>query len=223
MGNLIKTKYFTKKNILKKSSSMLKQVKKVVNLKNLEYSFKKSAMLVLDMQKFFLSKESHAYIPSAEAIIPIINELITIYYEKNLPVIFTKHINTKENAGKMERWWRKLIKKENPLSKIVQNFYLSKGIVINKAQYDAFYNTELDKILNKNNVEQLIITGVMTHLCCETTARSAFIRGYDVFFLIDGTATYNEYFHIATILNLAHGFASLVLSKWIKGKLDENL
>lgn len=47
----------------------------------------------------------------------------------------------------------------------------------------------------------------MTHLCCETTARSAFIRGFDVFFTIDGTATYNEDFHFGTLYNLAHGFA----------------
>ncbi|MGB9641195.1 MAG: isochorismatase family protein, partial [Anaerolineales bacterium] len=48
-------------------------------------------------------------------------------------------------------------------------------------------------------------------LCCETTARSAFIRGFEPFFLVDGTATYNSYFHQATLLNLNHGFASLTL------------
>jgi isochorismate hydrolase len=51
----------------------------------------------------------------------------------------------------------------------------------------------------------------MTHLCCETTARSAFVQGYNVFFPIDGTATYNEEFHFATLTNLAHGFANIVL------------
>jgi isochorismate hydrolase len=51
----------------------------------------------------------------------------------------------------------------------------------------------------------------MTHLCCETTARSAFMRGFEVFFTIDGTATYNEEHHWAALLNLAHGFATPVL------------
>jgi isochorismate hydrolase len=51
----------------------------------------------------------------------------------------------------------------------------------------------------------------MTHLCCETTARSAFIHGFEVFFTIDGTATYTEAHHRATLLNLANGFATPVL------------
>ncbi len=51
----------------------------------------------------------------------------------------------------------------------------------------------------------------MTHLCCETTARSAFVRGFEVFFTIDGTATYNKEFHFATLHNLAHGFALPIL------------
>ncbi|MHA1167787.1 MAG: isochorismatase family protein, partial [Candidatus Hodarchaeales archaeon] len=46
-----------------------------------------------------------------------------------------------------------------------------------------------------------------------STARSAFIRGYEVFFAVDGTATYNENFHEATLLNLSHGFSTLVLIK----------
>ena len=46
----------------------------------------------------------------------------------------------------------------------------------------------------------------MTHLCCETTARVAFTQGYEVFFSIDGTATYNRKFHLGSLINLAHGF-----------------
>ncbi|UCE25951.1 MAG: isochorismatase family protein, partial [Candidatus Zixiibacteriota bacterium] len=43
------------------------------------------------------------------------------------------------------------------------------------------------------------------------TARAAFMRGYEVFFPVDGAATYNEDFHRATLLNLCHGFAEMVL------------
>ncbi|MES0360330.1 MAG: isochorismatase family protein, partial [Anaerolineales bacterium] len=69
-------------------------------------------------------------------------------------------------------------------------------------------------------------SGVMTHLCCETTARSAFVRGFEVFFVIDGTATYNEDYHMATLLNLAHGFTTPVLTKevlkFIHGMPEKN-
>jgi len=54
-----------------------------------------------------------------------------------------------------------------------------------------------------------VVCGVMTHLCCETTAREAFVRGFEVFFPVDGTASYNQKFHEASLQNLAHGFAIL--------------
>jgi bifunctional isochorismate lyase/aryl carrier protein len=87
------------------------------------------------------------------------------------------------------------------------------GTLNQKSQYDAFYQTSLEEMLHAKGVTQVVICGVMTHLCCETTARSAFIRGFEVFFPVDGTATYNLAYHKASLLNLAHGFASLVLMK----------
>ncbi len=59
--------------------------------------------------------------------------------------------------------------------------------------------------------EQLLITGVTTHLCCESTARSAFVRGFAVFIAIDGTATLNRELHVASLRALALGFARPVL------------
>jgi len=50
----------------------------------------------------------------------------------------------------------------------------------------------------------------MTNLCCETTARDAFMRDYRVFFLIDGTATGRSELHLATLKNLGFGFAYLL-------------
>ncbi|RME75791.1 MAG: cysteine hydrolase, partial [Planctomycetota bacterium] len=78
---------------------------------------------------------------------------------------------------------------------------------LEKHHYDAFFNTSLEKFLEKNKIDTLVLGGVMTHLCCETTARSAFMRGYKVYFLINGTATYHRDFHRASLLNLSHGFA----------------
>ena len=85
------------------------------------------------------------------------------------------------------------------------------GIVLSKHQYDAFYESNLESILGENEITDVVISGVMTHLCCETTARSAFVRGFQVWFTVDGTATYNREFHKATLVNLSHGFATPVL------------
>ena len=171
----------------------------------------RSALLVLDMQAYFLEDASHAHVPSANTILARLGQLAKAYAARGLPIIYTRHVNTEENAGLMSQWWRELIRDEDPLSKITAELDLSQGVVLEKSQYDAFYRTDLEERLRHWGVEQVLIGGVMTHLCCETTARAAFGRGFEVLFLVDGTATYTEAFHQASLLNLAHGFAELKL------------
>jgi isochorismate hydrolase len=170
-----------------------------------------SALLVLDMQRFFLEPTSHAYIPSAGAIIPGIQALVAAYSRRSRPVVFTRHLNTEQNAAMMSRWWRDIITERSDLSEVTDALDTGRGTLLVKSQYDAFYGTPLDDVLRQEGVRQLLICGVMTHLCCETTARSAFVRGYEVFFTVDGTATYNQDFHISSLLNLSHGFATPLL------------
>jgi isochorismate hydrolase len=169
----------------------------------------------MDMQDYFLDETSHSYIPSAGAIVPRIEELQRFFVENRLPVVLTRHLNDPSNSGRMSDWWRELITIDNPLSRITARLDCEQALVLAKSQYDAFYNTSLEEELRRRGVKQVVITGVMAHLCCETTARSAFIRGFDVFFVIDGVATYNREFHRATLLNLAHGFAVPVLTQEI--------
>jgi isochorismate hydrolase len=210
---MIKEPYFTLESIQQQALGMLGRVK---DFKRHRSKFKpeRSALLILDMQRYFLEESSHAYIPSVKAIIPKIRELLQEYSVRELPVIFTRHLNSKEDAGLMAKWWGDLITEENPLSEITPKLP-AVGTVIEKSQYDAFYKTPLEKILRGKSVGQVVICGVMTHLCCETTARSAFVRGFEVFFVVDGTATYNEEFHWATLINLSHGFAFPILVREI--------
>ncbi len=202
--------YYTAETISQKSRKMLEEVEEFRVKHHLILEPKNSALLILDMQRYFLEDSSHAFIPAARAIIPGIRNLIVSYYQARLPIFFTRHLNSNADAKLMSKWWRDLIRR-GPASEIIPELDLSKGVVIEKSQYDAFHKTRLEKMLRGKGVTQVVISGVMTHLCCETTARSAFVRGFEVFFAIDGTATYNETFHKATLLNLAHGFAMPVV------------
>jgi isochorismate hydrolase len=207
----MKKQYFTKENLNPKAKEMFEKVKKYRGYHDIDFLPDKSALLVIDMQKYFIEPTSHAYIPSAEVILPGVKKLISVFSRKNLPVIFTLHSNTKENAGMMRKWWPKLIGEGTLESHLPEELESYGGIRIEKHQYDAFYETNLEEILNKKNISQLVICGVMTNICCETTARSAFVRGFEVFFCVDGTATYSEAHHMATLTNLSYGFAIPVL------------
>ncbi|NQU03383.1 MAG: isochorismatase family protein, partial [Syntrophaceae bacterium] len=62
-------------------------------------------------------------------------------------------------------------------------------------------------VLRCLQIEDLVISGVMTNMCCESTARDAYYRDYRVFFLADSTGSINEEMHLASLLNLAFGFS----------------
>ena len=178
----------------------------------------KAALLILDMQEYFLDPESHAYIPSAEAILPKLITVIGFFREVERPVLATRHANSEQDAGRMDTWWSELLAADHPQGGLHPDLGIDPDAIILKTQYDAFYQSTLEEQLTAAGIEQLVIGGVMTHLCCETTARSAFVRGYEVFFLIDGTATYNEAFHTGTLRNLAHGFAVLTTVNGLLGE-----
>ena len=216
-----KEKYFSPENFKSKSSEFLEYANSFFGNRSIDFIPRSSALIVLDMQDYFLLESSHAYIPSASVIIPPLNLLINEYFSHNLPVIFTQNINTPQNSQMMSKWWKDLITEGSRYSAISKDIEKEKGIVILKSQYDAFYVTKLENILKEKLVKQLVITGVMTHLCCETTARSAFVRGYEVFFPVNGTATYNEKFHLASLANLSHGFAVPILTEDLIKKFNK--
>ncbi|MEW5869658.1 MAG: isochorismatase family protein [Chloroflexota bacterium] len=217
----MKESYFTPDTIGPKAQDMLHSLDALQRRHAPPFDGRSSALLVLDMQEYFLEPDSHAFVPSALAILPGVRALVQAYAALELPIVFTRHVNTAQDAGLLATWWRDLITAEHPRSALTPHLDSSLGQVIEKTRYDAFLGTELESWLRARQVDQLVITGVMTHLCCETTARSAFMRGWQVFFLVDGTATYNEDFHRATLLNLAHGFANLLLVEQVLSALQE--
>jgi len=208
-----KERYFTKGTIEQQAAELLQEITNRYRKRGLSFRPTQSALLVLDMQAYFLEATSHAYIPSAGAIVDGIVRLIEAYSSLGRPVIFTQHINTPADAGLMATWWQDIITSQSPLQAIVPELDLSKGTLLQKSQYDAFFHTPLEALLRATDISQLVLCGVMTHLCCETTARTAFMLGFEVFFPVDGTATYSLEHHKASLVNLAHGFASLVLMR----------
>ena len=174
-----------------------------------EFDISRAALLILDMQALFLDEESHAIVPDAPAIVPALCDLARKFREAGRPVLMTRHSNTTEDSGMMGVWWDDLLESGDPGTALEPTLEDLSTAVVAKAQYDAFYNTDLEKHLRDSGTEQVVVTGVMTHLCVETTARAAFVRGFAVFVPADGTATYNREYHAASLLNLSHGAAAV--------------
>ncbi|MGB9824699.1 MAG: isochorismatase family protein [Candidatus Hydrothermia bacterium] len=187
---------------------------RLATLKKSSFKFKlnNSCLLVIDMQNYFLSEQSHAYIPAAKSILNNVNTLVNLYESQRLPIVITRHIDNPDFTL-MSRWWKGRISKGSFDSELIDSLKQRNAFYLVKSSYDAFYQTELEDILRNFGVERILITGVMTHLCCETTARSAFVRGFEVYFVVDATATYNFEFHRSSLINLSHGF---VIPVWTR-------
>ncbi len=169
---------------------------------------KHAALLVIDMQNFF-----HRI---ARPVLRNIQRVIQSCRERKVSIIFTQHGHTDptKDGGELGAWWGQVISRGTKDWEFLPEVMIgSKDIVLPKKHYSAFFKTDLDKTLRSKGIQDLIISGVMTNLCCETTARDAFMRNYRVFFLIDGTATGRSELHLATLKNLGFGFAYLITTE----------
>ncbi|KAF9590800.1 hypothetical protein IFM89_038392 [Coptis chinensis] len=149
----------------------------------------------------------------ANPIIPNLNTTITLCRKANIPVIFTRHSHkSPSDYGMLDEWWNNDLVIDGTIDAELINSMgrLKDDKVVEKNTYSAFRGTGLEEYLKEKGVEEVIVTGVMTNLCCETSAREALIRGFRVFFSTDATAISSMELHEATLKNMAYGFAYLV-------------
>ncbi len=165
----------------------------------------KCALLVIDMQNYFL--------PVASPIVDRVLFLLETCRSKKIKIIFTRHghRDIEKDGGMLLKWWGDCILQGTSAWKIMDALTpFETEPVIDKNRYSAFFGTGLDELLRDEGIEELMIAGVMTNCCCETTARDAFMRDYRVFFVSDATATANEELHLATLKNMAFAFAHVM-------------
>ncbi|KAJ8769971.1 hypothetical protein K2173_009053 [Erythroxylum novogranatense] len=165
-----------------------------------------SVLLVIDVQNCFAS--------TAKPILHNILTTIDLCRRSSIPVLFTRHSHKSPDDGSiLAEWWNNdLVIDGTVEAELMPDIRRLAGDneVVEKKTYSAFANTGLEDRLAAMGVKEVIITGLATNLCCETTARDAFVRDFRVFFSTDATATSNLELHEATLKNLAYGFAYLV-------------
>jgi nicotinamidase-related amidase len=202
--------YYVNESNLKAKASLWKQEIKPYNLHKMKPKFPTSCLLVIDMQNFFLDPQSPTFTPGGLAVLPNVTKLIKAFRKKKLPVIYTTHVHKSRelDGGILGWWWEGMVIENTKDAEIHRKVApLPQEKVICKHRYSAFYNTDLEITLRCLKITDLIITGIMTNLCCESTARDAYFRDHRVFFLSDATGTVDEDLHLAALKNLAFGFA----------------
>jgi ureidoacrylate peracid hydrolase len=98
-------------------------------------------------------------------------------------------------------------------------------IRVKKNRFGAFVpgSSDLHAVLQARNIDTLIITGTATNVCCESTARDAMMMNYKVIFVSDGTATYNDEEHNATLGIMVAMFADVMTTDEVVDRLSASV
>lgn len=100
---------------------------------------------------------------------------------------------------------------ENPAFKIREELAPQPGeLIVNKTTWGAFNGSDIDARLRERGYESLVITGISTNCCVETTARDAAERGWGVVLVDDATADYDEAAHEAALRGFHTNFGRVL-------------
>ncbi|MBA7528307.1 Peroxyureidoacrylate/ureidoacrylate amidohydrolase RutB [subsurface metagenome] len=184
---------------------------------------KNIALLVIDAQKVYSLNHSRLKINNVWSIIENINKIIRYFENKNLPIIYIRHLHDPDGSdtGRMYDFSGKTSKigfrKGSQEAEYIDDLIIIKGAPeIIKNRYNSFFNTALADLLNKLKINQVVIVGFMTNFCCESTARDAHDRDYYVDFIIDATGTPSlgilnqEQIKLASAQTLSAGYANVL-------------
>ena len=166
----------------------------------------RTALLVLDVQNYFFDASSPAYLTASPNVLPRINELATHAIREQWVVVTTTHHAPSEPENLMAHKWRHHPQASESL--------LFPGLLVDQAPrriakeyYSAFFKTDLEYALRSEEVDRVVICGVMTHLCVDTTARHAFMLGFKPTVVADACCSKTDAYHSSALASLAHGFA----------------
>lgn len=141
-----------------------------------------------------------------------LNQLLTVARSTNTPIFYVQH-NAPEG---------KLLEHGNIAWEIHAAITpQTEDVIIQKTTPDSFYNTSLDVELKKQGIEHLIITGIQTEACVDTTCRIAFSLGYKITLVSDTHSTWDtEELTAQQIINhhnsVLRWFANVIPSSGIK-------
>ncbi|GED89433.1 hydrolase [Streptomyces sp. 6-11-2] len=169
----------------------------------------KTALLVIDMQNDFVLEGYPMEVPMARRRIPRMQEVIAECRAAGIPVVYTRHILLDTfNVSPLESTYNPALlsagMREGTFgSQVVDDLKPEEqDVVVVKHRYDAFHNTRLENVLTSisglREVDTVIIVGTLTEVCCDSTARGAYMRDFKVAFVGDATGALSEEAQAAT-------------------------
>jgi nicotinamidase-related amidase len=140
---------------------------------------KKQALLIIDMQNGLFHSNQTPYLK--ETILTNIQTTINKARTQNIPIIFFRHVGPEGSP----------IAPDSALTQIIPELEIKreKDIILEKTKPSCFYQTSLSDILAKLEITELVLTGMKTDFCIDTTCRVAFEKGIQTTLITDAHTT----------------------------------
>jgi ureidoacrylate peracid hydrolase len=198
----------------------------------------RTALVVVDMQNAFMLPEvAHSPCLMAQEIVPNINRLAQAVRDTGGTVVWIKTTYTEETLANWSGLYGMLGPKgtEKRARALTAN---SKGhelwaalevqaadLIVEKNRYSAFIqgSSDLAAILRERSLDTLLITGTVTNVCCESTARDAMMLNFKTIMITDGNAAVTDDDHNASLSNFYLTFGDIMSTDFAIDCLKRNV
>ena len=198
---------------------------------------RKTALIVVDMQNGFCVEEvAAAYVPYAAGIVPAINRLAAAVRRTGGKVFWIKQTVDEESAIAWSEWLGMMIGQTR--ERIVTNLApgsrgheLHSGLdvqpedeIVQKYRFSAFVQgaSDLPQRLRAQGYDTVLITGTVTNVCCESSARDAMMLNFKTVMVSDGNAARTDEEHNATLSTFYAIFGDVMDTDFLIGRLEAN-
>lgn len=150
----------------------------------------KTAIIVVDMLNDFVTGALKC--DRGLQIVQPTKKLLNEARKNNIPVIFSNDSHLKGIDHELKLWGDHAIRGTKGSEVIPELDLCEKDYVVPKRRYSGFFETDLDILLKELHVENVILTGLHTHMCVRHTAADAYMRGYNVIVAKDATNAFTK-------------------------------
>jgi ureidoacrylate peracid hydrolase len=201
-------------------------------LDNYQLQILKTALIVVDVQNDFchkqgvFSKYKKVNLDHVQTAVTNLSAFIEKCRQFNLPIVFVK--TTHSAWTDSPSWLTRIGGLADKMRIYLPDSWGSKfykvapkehDCIVTKHRYSAFVGTDLDLILRSRGIEKIFVTGVVTNVCVETTARDGFNRDYNVILVEDCCGAFDNSEHAATLNNIKKFFGAVATSETIVNAL----
>jgi ureidoacrylate peracid hydrolase len=174
---------------------------------------RKAALLVIDMQNYFVKQGHQGEIPLAREIVPNINRLATGLRRRGGHVVWIRNgtRDTREKwstlheclltADRMERRYKEMDIDGDGYAYWHLNDIRPEDAQLTKTRYSAFIqgSSNVEQYFRERGIDTVLITGTATNVCCESSARDAMMLNFKVVMVSDALATHTDAEHNASL------------------------